>query len=70
MSSDMFSSMVEKNVEQTKASYVDMEIEKWKQYAKDCSLNQNKKCKITQYTCSFHECHDWRLINYIKFGIL
>jgi hypothetical protein len=69
MSSDMFSSMVEKDAKNLEPSYfVDIEKNQWKNYSQSCKARNNYACVILDIACDIQNCVAWQIKEYTKFG--
>jgi len=69
MSSDMFSSLVEKDVKNSEpAFYKDIEFANWLEYSKRCRAKDNSICMINQFACLMSKCIAWQINEYAKFG--
>ena len=72
MSSDMFSSLIEKEINQIENvfSFRELEYRQWEMFSEKC-LNRNYNlCVIRDCLCKKEKCASWQLIEFIKFGKL
>lgn len=70
MSSDIFSSLVEKGECNTGfLTYIDVDNEKWRMFAQECLKRRFDLCIETDKRCVKDKCSSWQLIQYIKYGV-
>lgn len=64
MSSDMFSSLVEKNAEFSEPKYYkDIEKMQWSNFMKKCQCRINVACSLNNKLCDLSTCFAWQIKN-------
>ena len=72
MSSDMFSSLVDKDIKLTENifSFHELEYRQWEEFSEPCLIRRHTLCGLNDRACKKDTCFAWQLIEFIKFGKL